>query len=446
MTPYFSSGMRQIFVRFYLTVALCFMVAALLIGAAYKRVVDRANQRYLSDIFVATISVIESELGDIPNSLWHEEVRRIADKVPVPMQIDPLDSYILSPANQRGLLDGDIILLYDQDLYLHRIHDTGMMVVLGPIPYLARTDRINSEDWLALFLMCLSLGIPAWLWLRPLWRDLLALSNHGRKLGEGDFSSRVELPESSALALLGAAFNRMAHDVQELTSSRKVMIDAVSHDLRTPLARLRYRLEALKAGADLDATLHAIERDLTSIDELIEEWLTMNSLDKPEMRVEFQPVEIMAWLEHLAGEFNFRSGPVQVINGSGIDYPVMDADSFYLGRALGNLLSNALRYGGENVRVVLTLEWEFPGQATIHIDDNGPGIPESERVRLLQPFERLEASRNRRSGGFGLGLAIVSLVMRAHNGVAVISESPMGGARISLSWPTALRDARVMAA
>jgi two-component system sensor histidine kinase RstB len=146
MTPYFSSGMRQIFVRFYLTVALCFMVAALLIGAAYKRVVDRANQRYLSDIFVATISVIESELGDIPNSLWHEEVRRIADKVPVPMQIDPLDSYILSPANQRGLLDGDIILLYDQDLYLHRIHDTGMMVVLGPIPYLARTDRINSED------------------------------------------------------------------------------------------------------------------------------------------------------------------------------------------------------------------------------------------------------------------------------------------------------------
>lgn len=445
MTPFSNGGMRQVFIRFYLTVVICFLVAALLIGAAYKRVVDRANQRYLSDIFVATTSVIESELGDIPNSLWHEEVKRIADKVPVPVQIDPLDSYILSPTNQKGLLDGDIIMLYDQDLYLHRIHDTGMMVVLGPIPYLARTDRINAEDVLALFLMCLSLGVPAWLWLRPLWQDLLQLSNQGRKLGEGDFGARVDLPETSALALLGAAFNRMAHDVQELTFSRRAMIDAVSHDLRTPLARLRYRIEAIRAGADLDATLNAIGRDLTQIDELIEEWLTMNSLDKPEMRVECQPVEIVAWLQHLVGEYNFKSGPVVVVNQSGLPYPVMEADSFYLGRALGNLMSNALRYGGERVQVQVTLAWEA-GLATIHVDDSGPGIPETERVRLLQPFERLEVSRNRRTGGFGLGLAIVSLVMRTHGGSALIEDSPLGGARISLRWPTSLRDARPMTA
>ena len=445
MTPFNNSGMRQVFIRFYLTVAICFLVAALLIGAAYKRLVDLANQRYLSDIFVATISVIESELGDIPNSLWHDEVKRIADKVPVPVQIDPLDSYILAPANQKGLLEGDIIMLYDQDLYLHRIHETGMMVVLGPIPYLARTDRINAEDVLALFLMCLSLGLPAWLWLRPLWQDLLQLSNLGRKLGGGDFGARVDLPESSALALLGSAFNRMAHDVQELTSSRRAMIDAVSHDLRTPLARLRYRLEAIKAGADLDATLNAIGRDLSNIDELIEEWLTMNSLDKPEVQIESQPVEIMAWLQHLAGEYNFKSGPVVVRNQSGMEYPVMEVDSFYLGRALGNLMSNALRYGGESVLVQLTLEWSG-GQAIIHVDDSGPGIPETERMRLLLPFERLEVSRNRRTGGFGLGLAIVSLVMRAHGGEASIGDSPLGGARISLRWPTTLRDVRPMTA
>ncbi|SFN89859.1 two-component system, OmpR family, sensor histidine kinase RstB [Formivibrio citricus] len=445
MTPFSNSGMRQVFIRFYFTVAICFLVAAVLIGAAYKRVVDRGNQRYLSDIFAATISVIESELGDIPNSLWHDEVQRIAGKVPVPVQIDPLDSYILSPVNQKGLLEGDIIMLYEEDLYLHRIHDTGMMVVLGPIPFLARTDRINAEDMLALFLMCLSLGLPAWLWLRPLWQDLLLLSNQGRKLGEGDFGARVDLPQTSALALLGAAFNRMAHDVQELTSSRKAMIDAVSHDLRTPLARLRYRLEIIRGGGDVEATLNAIGRDLNQIDELIEEWLTMNSLDKPEMRVECQPMEIVAWLQHQVGEFNFKSGPVAVINQSGLEYPVMDADSFYLGRALGNLMSNALRYGGEGVVVHLTLTWEG-GWATLHVDDSGPGIPESERARLLQPFERLEVSRNRRTGGFGLGLAIVSLVMRTHGGSALIADSPLGGARISLRWPTALRDARPMSA
>ncbi|MDR3412634.1 MAG: ATP-binding protein [Formivibrio sp.] len=430
--------MRQVFLRFYFTVAVCFLIAALLIGSAYKQLVDRANQRYLTDIFTATISIIERELGDLPPSLWHDEVKRIADKIPVPVQVEALDSYVLSPVNQNALKDGDIILLYDQDLYLHRIHQTDVMVVLGPIPFLSKTDRISWEDIMALFLMCLSLGIPAWLWLRPLWRDLLVLTRQGRRLGEGDFTARVALEENSALALLGGAFNRMAHDVEELTSSRRAMIDAVSHDLRTPLARLRYRLEAIKAGANIVPAIAAIERDITSIDQLIEEWLTMSSLDKPEMQMERLPLEIVPWLERLVAEYSFEGGPVEVINQTAVPSPVVEVDSYYLGRVIGNLLNNALRYGGKRVR--LTLLW-VENVATLHIDDDGPGIPESERARLLLPFERLEASRNRSTGGFGLGLAIVAMVLRAHGGNVAIDASPWGGARVTLAWPTPLRDA-----
>lgn len=436
------SGMRSVFLRFYLTVAVCFLIAAILIGSAYKQLVDRANQRYLSDIFQATISIIERELGDLPPSLWHDEVGRIADKIPVPVQIEALEGYTLSPENQKALADGDIIRLYDQDLYLHRIHQTGLMVVMGPIPFLAQTDQISPEDIMALFLMCLSLGVPAWLWLGPLWRDLQALSRQGRRLGEGDFSARVELRDSSALASLGITFNRMAHDVEELTASRRAMIDAVSHDLRTPLARLRYRLEAIKAGAEPGVAVAAIERDLTSIDALIEEWLTMSSIDKPEMHLERQPLEILAWLERLLAEYHFESGPVEVINETGTLFPLLSVDSYYFGRCIGNLINNALRYGGKQVR--FTLCWAN-GVASLHVDDDGPGIPESERSRLLLPFERLDASRNRATGGFGLGLAIVAMVMRQHGGEAVISLSPQGGARVTLSWPGGLRDARVFA-
>lgn len=434
-----SRDMRRVFLRFYLTVAICFLIAALLIGLAYKQLVDRANQRYLSDIFQATISIIERELGDLPPSFWHDEVSRIANKIPVPVQVEGLESYVLSPENQKALLNGDIILLYDQDLYLHRVHDTDVMVVMGPIPFLSKTDRITPEDVLALFLMCLSLGIPAWLWLRPLWSDLIALSRHGGQLGRGDFSARVELPESSALSVLGSAFNRMAHDIEELTAARRAMIDAVSHDLRTPLARLRYRLEAIKAGAEVQSTVAAIERDLGSIDELIEEWLTMSSLNRSGMHMELQPLEIVPWLERLVSEYRSPAGLIEVVNSTGVLFPLLDADSYYLGRAVGNLISNSLRYGGQRVR--LTLEW-INGVARLHVDDDGPGIPVSERARLLQPFERLEASRNRSTGGFGLGLAITAMILRAHGGQVMIAESDLGGARITLEWPSALSDAK----
>ncbi len=438
MKPAHHSSMRQVFLRFYFTVVVCFLVAAVLIGSAYKALVDRANQRYLSDIFQTAISIIERELGDLPPSIWHDEVLRIADKLPVPVQIESLDAYTLSRSNQQALREGSIIRLYDQDLYLHRIHDTGLMVVLGPIPFLSNTDQVTLEDVLALVLMCLSLGVPAWLWLQPLWRDLLELTRQGRRIGEGDFSARAEIADTSPLSLLGGTFNSMAHNVEQLTASRRAMIDAVSHDLRTPLARLRYRLEAIKAGGDPAPTIQAIERDLGNIDQLIEEWLTMSSLDKPDLRLETQPLEILAWLDRLVAEYRFESGPVELRNETGEKIPLVEADSYYLGRAISNLLNNALRYGGK--RIVVTLGWEN-GMAFLHLDDDGPGIPESERARLLLPFERLEVSRNRRTGGFGLGLAIVSMIMRAHGGRADIYESPMGGARIALTWPTSLRNA-----
>lgn len=429
-------GMRDVFLRFYFTVAICFLFAALLIGSAYKQMVDRANQRYLTDVFQATVAIIENELGDLPPSMWHDEVRRMDDKTPLPVQIEQLDAYELSPGNQNALADGDIIRLYDEDLYLHRIHETGLMVVMGPIPFLAQTDQISPEDVLALFLMCLSLGVPALLWLRPLWLDLLELSKQGRLIGSGDFHARVNLEESSALALLGSAFNRMAHDVEELTASRRAMIDAVSHDLRTPLARLRYRLETVRPSASEEVML-AIERDLTNIDQMIEEWLTMSRLDQAGVHLEKQPLEMMVWLEYLVGEYAFENA--EVINETGTLYPLMLVDSYYLGRALANLLNNSRRYGGKQVQIRLT--WS-EGKALLCVDDDGPGIPEDQRERLLQPFEQLDTNHNHRSGGFGLGLTIVARIMHAHDGSIAIQDSPLGGARIALSWPTYRRDVR----
>ncbi|MBY0446968.1 MAG: HAMP domain-containing protein, partial [Burkholderiales bacterium] len=202
--------MRQLFLRFYLTVVVCFLASSLVIGALYKNLLERSNEHYLSDIFKTTISVVESTLGDLPPSIWHDEVKRLKNKLPLPVEIETLSTYTLSPSNQQALINGDIIFLQNQDVYLHRIPDTGLMVVLGPVPYLQRLDNFAWADLVALLLMCAALGLPTWLWLRPLWRDLQHMARQSRQLGEGDFSTRVTLHEGSTLNSLGVTFNRMA--------------------------------------------------------------------------------------------------------------------------------------------------------------------------------------------------------------------------------------------
>ena len=429
--------MRKVFLRFYLTVVVCFLATSLLIGGFYKQLIERANQRYLTDIFKSTVSIIEEELGDLPPSLWHDEASRLRGKLPVPVQIETLGEYTLTPENQKSLEKGDIILLLDKGLYIHRIHKTDQIVVLGPIPFISDLDNISWLDLLALLLMGLALGLPTWLWLRPFWRDLLQIIQQSRRVGQGDFAARVSLDESSALASLGVTFNGMAHDVEELTASRRAMIDAVSHDLRTPLARMRYRLEAIKSGAEAGAQVAAIERDLGQIDELIEEWLTMSSLDSPQMQMNIQPQAMLPWLNKLAGEFSLDGKAPELINQVELSDPYMEIDSYYFGRAVSNVLSNARRYGGDHI--VMTLSWSA-GQAQLVIDDNGEGIPPEQRSRLLQPFTRIEGSRNKATGGFGLGLAIVMMIVRGHGGSASIDTAPQGGARIILVWPTALKN------
>ncbi|MBE9607787.1 ATP-binding protein [Chitinilyticum piscinae] len=429
--------MRQLFLRFYLTVVVCFLISATLIGGAYKHLIDRTNQRYLIDIFKTTVTIIEEELGDLPRSIWHDEAARLRGKLPVPVQIESVDAYQLSPDNKATLLNGGIILLSDKELYLHRIHQTELMVVLGPIPYLSRLEGMSWIDWLAMALMCAALGIPTWLWMRPFWRDVLQLIKQSRRLGNGDFTSRVELADSSALAPLGVTFNRMANDIQTLTASRRAMLDAVSHDLRTPLTRIRYRLEALKAGASVDGQIAAVERDLGQIDQLLEEWLTMSTLDRAQLRLNLELKDIAALLELICNESAQQNAAPAFSNATPFASAFMEYDSYYLGRAVTNLLSNAHRYGGDTVQ--LTLAWG-EGVAQIHVDDNGPGIPDHARERLLQPFERMENSRNLATGGFGLGLSIVAMIMRGHNGEIRIETSPLGGARITLAWPTPLVD------
>lgn len=435
--------MRKLFVQFYLILVVCFTAAVLLIGGIYNRSVDKVSTTYLNDIFHSSFTLINSELSDVPKSQWAEDIADL--HMPYQISIWPIDAYELTPENVKALRKGEIIMLEDSYEFLQRIPKSNYMMKLGPINYLKFLHQLESYDFIVLVILGLLLGIPAFLWMRPLWRQLQHLDQVARQLGGGDLAARAQLPASSPVNDLGNTFNAMAENIQQLMQSKRELVDAVSHELRTPIARLRYRIALQQSTQPDNPALAAMESDISVVDGMIEELLLHSRLDHSSIELDPTETEALPWLEQVLAEHQGDAPQIQfkLHNHSGLNAPILSFDRFYLQRALSNLLRNASRYAHSHIDV--SLSWR-DNQACLTVDDDGPGIPESERTKVFQPFVRLDTSRDRRTGGYGLGLAIVTRIMQWHGGDVLLSQSPQGGARFELRWPSQLHAANGSAA
>lgn len=427
--------MRKIFWRFYCMVALCFLASSLVVGAIYKHILQQNSQYYLADMFRTTLYLIEDELIDVPQDQWPRAIKQIRDKISMHIDVNNLEVYPLTKDQKTLLGQGEIVMLEEQGLFLQRIPGSRYMVILGPIDYLNSVYSLEWVDYLMLFALCLSLALPAFLWLRPLWRQLQELSFTAQVLGTGDFSARVNLPASSPLNTLATTFNRMAQNIQQLVDDRKLMIDAISHDLRTPMARLRYRIEALRmtlSNEEAKVMSESMAKDVDQLGEMTDELLLFSHLDRPILAMQKEKVVLVGWVKNVLEDFHWREQmPIlhHQIEDGGL---TLEIDPYYLRRAMTNLLMNARRYCKETIQIVIENTQEM---LAIHIDDDGPGIPESERANVLKPFVRLDQARSANTGGYGMGLAIVQKILSFHEGEVRVSQSPLGGARVTLCWP-----------
>jgi two-component system sensor histidine kinase RstB len=423
--------MRKLFVQFYMLLIGCFLVAVVLVGAVYKQAVDKVGERYLSDLLRTTLSLIETELRGVPQELWEEKLAQDDHRFTFHVRVEQESAYDLDDASREALARGEIVMLENNYLFLQKIENSDFVLVAGPLHYLFFLHQLKWFDYALLLLIGLSLAFPVLLWMRPHWRDLMTLEQTAIKLAHGHFTARARLPESSGVRRVGQAFNRMADSIAELLASKKALTNAVAHELRTPLARLRYRLALMEDTSP--SAREAMERDLDEIDKLIEELLLHAKLDRPEAPLTPSTFDAASWLDDrvaaqvsLAPELNWTRLPLDE------SAQAITADQHLITRVLDNLLSNARRYTNTMVRVGLKLE---KGHHILIVDDDGPGIPEEDRERVFAAFVRLDKSRGRSTGGHGLGLAIVDRIARAHRGKVHVETSPEGGARFIFSWP-----------
>jgi len=237
------------------------------------------------------------------------------------------------------------------------------------------------------------------------------------------------LPETgpTEIATAGAAFNIMAARMRRLLADRNFMLVAIGHDLRTPITRLRLRAEYMEDEEQRRKML----ADLDELEAMVSASLAVGrdtSLDEP-----VAPLDLAELVRTVLDETaDARPEAAEQLTFTGPDHLVVRARPFALKRALTNLISNAVKYGGcANVR----LDADDRRQITLAIDDDGPGIPADDIERLFQPFQRLETSRNRETGGIGLGLTIARNILRAHGGDVLLGNRASGGARATVTLP-----------
>ena len=282
----------------------------------------------------------------------------------------------------------------------------------------------GSTPWL---LMLAIVGFAVAIATYPIIRRLtqrLELVRHGvERWGEGDLGARVEEAGNDEVAVLARRFNQAAERVESMVRSHKSLLANASHELRSPLARIRMGLELME-GAPTDKQRREMLRNIGELDQLIEEILLASRLDAKETDVgTFEDVDLTG----LAAEECARIDAELDASGD----LVVRGVSKLLRRAIRNLLENARRYSSGPVEVQVRRDGAF---AVVSVCDRGPGVPPAQRERIFEPFYRLPGA-SEREGGVGLGLALVRSIAQRHHGSAHCEGRDGGGACFVLRLP-----------
>ncbi|MGN5051117.1 two-component system sensor histidine kinase RstB [Aeromonas veronii] len=425
--------MRRLFIQFYLLLIGCFTLAILLVGVVYQVTAERAGDRYLERMMQGSLGLLTGELARTPPERWPDRLAEQSSQFTLPLKIGELVRQPLASEDQAFLAAGNIVIVEEDDTFLQRIPDTDRVLIVGPVPYLSYLHELHWVDVGLLLVIGLSLGLPILLWLRPHWRGLQQLEQTARRVGDGDLSCRTSLPPGSSLARVGRTFDQMATQLQAMIASRKQLTDAIAHELRTPLVRLRYRL-AMLDPAPAEQEQQALERDLGALDALIEEMLTYAKLDRPELPLQQDELELSHWAQAYLGDWQALAPEKKLT----LDLPPRHmpwcGDQRLLTRAVENLIGNALRYAESEVTLSISRLQE---NYLLEVSDDGPGIDPALAPQIFEPFVRLDQSRDRRTGGTGLGLAIVRSIARHHGGDVALLASDHG-ARFCLTLPVHL--------
>ena len=430
--------MFRILFRLYLVTIVSFSAAIYLVPDLVVKVFQERFVTYNLDYSRGLQTLIVKQFHAVPVEQWPALAAEMdKDFSPLHIVLGSNDDSSLAPDEQQRLRRGEnVVRVGDwgwRTLAVAPLNErTVVQMVVPPDPL-----DVNLLYWSINVLIGATMLACLLLWLRPHWRDLERLKGAAERFGKGHLGERTQISASSNIGSLAGVFDTMAGDIENLLNQQRDLLNAVSHELRTPLTRLDFGL-ALALSDDLPTAsrerLQSLVAHIRELDELVLELLSYSRLQNPAQLPEQVEVSLDEFIDSILGSVDEELESPEIV----IDVLLygqlerFSLDPRLTARALQNLLRNAMRYCEKRIQIGVQVS---AGGCEIWVDDDGIGIPDDERERIFEPFYRLDRSRDRATGGFGLGLAISRRALEAQGGTLTVEASPLGGARFRLWLP-----------
>jgi signal transduction histidine kinase len=345
-----------------------------------------------------------------------------------------LPSSLVAELNQQG---GLLLASSSNQYLLKRITNHPEFLLRIELPFESVDD--NNFNFILTLILYVSICGILILWLIPLTRRLYLLNNAAAKIGSGQLDARIARSKFSYIKVLEQSFNTMASKIEKLVADNKILARSLSHDIRTPMACLRFGIEAALDSKSIEkknSYLTRMDNELTRMEEMTSLFLDYASMERQALNLKKQPTNVQALVtsaitdcQVLAKQKNIELSIFEPEDS--FNYQL---DYHWCYRAIVNLISNAIGYADSCVIIQLK---SSHNAITITVADDGKGISEDKLDIIFNPFVKLDADRTREQGHFGLGLAICTKVMDWHQGsISVANGTQLCGANFTLSFPT----------
>ncbi|MFL6620192.1 MAG: ATP-binding protein [Povalibacter sp.] len=381
---------------------------------------------------IALLKIVQAQLSNVPEPQWPEFVRKLSRDSGVDLELfEPSD--IAGADTLAALAHGDVAHMSSsngQSWLLRQVKEDAILAFRHDV----QEPQRGLLDWFLVFIFyaAIALVIMAWLW--PLRRDLRALERATSTFGDRNWVFDAPIGPRSQVHSLAQAFRRMATRIDGLIRSHQDMSNAMSHEIKTPLSRMRFEVEMARTTQDPEVVarhLNSIDTDIAELNSFVMATLEYAILERAEVSLNIAQQDLTTILPAIATSAMKQGAPTLRLECD-IDpcSTSVPCDAHLIETVLRNLIYNAARYARSLVRVSFR---ENGGQYHLCVDDDGPGIPESDRLRVFESFVRLDQPPGDEKG-FGLGLAIVQRMVQWHDGTVAAEESDLGGARFRVQW------------
>jgi len=421
--------MLRLFLSLYLAICLGLVAISFTSNQLFQHL------QFDSEINKQTDIEVVAQLAQSFVGLNKSTLSQLLTKLPFSNQVIPINQLQLLPEQTSQLNGGRALILYESDnivaVYV-KLNGSELLHINGI--ELSNTSAHSSLlQQVVIVISYMSLALFVLAWSRPLWRDLSRIKHASEHIQCGEFShvrDEVNVKKSSVIYPVVKSFKVMAQKIEELLSNQKQMTHAISHDIRTPLARIKFSLAILQKQPELlEKNSQDMLEDVAEIDRLTSELLTFAKLEH-QQTLNKENVDIQQMLQHLAEKLQ-RNSDIQ-LNVNCSENTWLNCDGHLIERALQNVITNGFKYAKSVVEVTVT---KHAQQLIIEVHDDGIGIKPEFRESVLNPFATADNSRNKSTSGFGLGLAIVNKIITWHQGGLQIKTSDLGGVLVEITLP-----------